>query len=156
MISTKKSLVELSGMGGWLAFLVFRNMLLTPLFTLGRVSGDLATMAAAYPDLLHLEQWSRFKSGMWLMAVGTSLVYFVAGYRLWKGSNWDAVDFAVKAEWIGAIGGMLGAAWVIKYAFGVSVFSDPSFWGTSAFGIISAAIWTAYLFKSERVRNTYR
>lgn len=155
MSSQKKSREEAAGMGGWLAFLVFRNMILVPGFGIGRVSSGLSEMAATYPDLLHLEQWSRYKSGMWFITLAASLIYVVAGYRLWKGTTWDVVSFAIKVEWAGFIGSSLGAAWIINYAFGASVFSDPSFVGSAIASMFIAAFWTAYLLKSVRVRNTY-
>lgn len=85
-------------------------------------------------------------------------VSFSAGYRLWKIHFPEAVRFAILALWLaGPQGNVLYVILAITI-FGSKAGGDAiaQMVGGTISSFIVAGIWTAYLMRSFRVKNTYK
>jgi len=148
---------NLKGVRGWLGFLVLGFCVLGPLVSCGQLSNDFMSAESADPALTTVAEWVAFKSySHW--ALGLALVIsFSAGYRLWKIHNADSVRFAIGALWLIAPIAATGYYAAAYFAFGSSAAQTL----TSELvlmilqGSLPALIWTMYLLRSRRVRNTY-
>ncbi len=150
-----KPTAHLRGVGGWLAFLIVALMVIGPLRNLVEAVNSFADAESQHPNLASVEKWKDFKSAAWMVIFACCALSFVAGWRLWKSVDFDAVVFAKWAIWIsGPAGAFVLGAFLPWMMFG-SANPDESFWGAFLGGIVFAVIWTTYLSKSKRVEQTY-
>ncbi|MBN9462394.1 MAG: DUF2569 family protein [Burkholderiales bacterium] len=147
----------ISGVGGWLGFLIFGLTILSPLSGFGKLSSEFRDALEQFPQLAGNSQWQNYKLMSWLIFTTSAVISFSAGYRLWKAHFNESVRFAILALWLaGPLANILymASAFLI---FGDSVGGNATakmIGGTIA-SCVAAGIWTAYLMRSVRVRNTY-
>lgn len=148
---------ELKGVGGWLAFLVISMGILSPLRTLGGYYRDVILTERAN-SLSGIPVWETYKWVVLALVVVSAVLFLLAAYRLWKQPVWRSVRFAIMAMWLACTGmdviGMMVLYFVFGADFAKMVWYDGM--GQVFQGMIYPAIWTIYLLKSKRVRNTYR
>ncbi|MDO8273635.1 MAG: DUF2569 family protein [Gammaproteobacteria bacterium] len=149
---------NISGVGGWLAFLVFGLMVLGPLGGYGQAYGELNDALKQFPQLANNPQWQSYQQFTWLFVAVSTTMSFSAGYGLWKIHSPESVRFAILALWLA------GPLVNLFYLISVVVIFDsydseneiPRMIGGVLGTCIAAAIWSAYLMRSDRVRNTYK
>jgi len=150
---------DTAGIGGWLLLLICGLMFLGPIMGFGRLGSDFTSAESQHPHLKEVAAWGLYKSAAWGTYLVVCCLSFYAGLGLLKGRNISVVKRAKILLWaIGPVASLfIGLALPIMF-FGETS-SDPNavgeFIGTLIASIISAAIWTAYLSKSKRVRATY-
>lgn len=148
----------LTGIGGWLGFLIASLMIFSPLGRLGTIVRQFSRTEKQYPQLLANAQWANYKLAIWLIVSVCVAISIAAGYRLWKVHFSESVRFAIIALWIsGPLGGLLYMA-TEAVVFGIQDMPStmPEKLRGMAVSICAAAAWTAYLLRSVRVRNTYK
>jgi len=144
-----------SGVGGWLLLLILGLMFLGPLMGAGRIDSDFMSAENQYQNLKTLAEWGTYKSATWWTFLFVCCLSFYAGLGLVKGRNMLVVKRAKIILWvIGPLANLMQGVFLPVLTFGKSE-SDPQFVGGMIGSIIVAAIWTAYLSKSKRVRATY-
>jgi hypothetical protein len=132
-------------------------MVLTPLSGFVRLSTEFDNAVKSLPQLASNAQWQNYKLVSWLIFSATAAISFVAGYRLWKIHFPESVRFAILTLWLA---GPLGNVFYIISSiviFGGNAGGNARAQmvkGTIQIAIV-AGIWTAYLMRSERVKNTY-
>ena len=148
----------LAGVGGWLGFLIIGLMILWPLIGLGKLSNEFYDTERQLPQLVNNAQWSNYKQISWLIFAALVAIRFSAGYRLWKIHFSESVRFAILALWLsGPLGDfMYFVALVLIFGLQVSANGLPEMLGGILGSSIGAGIWTAYLMRSLRVKNTYQ
>lgn len=141
------------GVRGWLAFFVYASVSLSPFFSISNVNQNLTNAEAKYPSLLLMDGWGSYKLATWVATL------IVVGWQIW-------VAFQLKNKFVAR---SVSHVLVLLLArplliFLADAFSGFFFLGVSAgedniIGLISswliAAVWVAYFYKSNRVRNTY-
>lgn len=143
------------GVGGWLLLLVVGLMFLGPLMGAGRLNSDIMAAESQYPNLKTLETWSTFKSATWWSYPLVGCLSFYAGLGLAKGRNHSVVRQAKFLLWIvGPAASIVMGLFIPLLVFG-RLESNPELIGGLIASVLLAAIWTAYLSKSKRVRVTY-
>ena len=148
----------LAGVGGWLRFLIILLMIIGPLIWFGNLSNDFYDTERQFPQLLDDAQWSNYKLVSRLIFVISVAISFSAGYRLWKIHFSESVRFAILALWLsGPLGNLMyfvAAVFIFGLQAGAKGLPDmlSGILGSS----IGAGIWTAYLMRSLRVKNTYQ
>jgi hypothetical protein len=143
------------GVGGWLLLLVAGLMVLGPLIGAGRINSDIMSTEAQYPNLKTIEAWSTFKTITWWSFLVVCCLSFYAGFGLAKGRDMSVVRRAKILLWvIGPAASLVMGIFIPLVVFG-KIESDPQLFGAFIGSIITAAIWTAYLSKSKRVKSTY-
>lgn len=161
---TNGNLVDhtISGVGGWLALLVVGMLVLGPLLSIFRTGFNigLAEWVAERqnPGIAPVPQWQTYEIMTWFV-VGIGVVYsVVSGILLCVKKEPASVTNAIAFLWIGGP----VAAFVLGFlipgiSLGVVALEEnlPRSIGAIIGSGIAATIWTAYLRKSKRVRNTY-
>jgi hypothetical protein len=139
---------QLHGVGGWLALLVISMLVLNPIWSL-RPAAEFFVQEQQYLQLVHNAEWSSIKNKTYTIITLSAAFIAYAGFGLWRRRDPVAVSTAIAAMWIGGPGAtLLVMLWVLG-----SMDQDaiPGF--IASLGV--AGIWTAYLMKSRRVKNTY-
>lgn len=140
---------------GWLAVLVAGLMFLGPLVGASRINSDLLTVEREYPQLVQVAQWASYKQWAWITFGAAALVSIFAGWRLAFTRRRGAVRLAIVALWVS---GPLTAVALIT-ALPAAVFGSFELTPDAAGGLtgsfVGAVVWTAYLWKSKRVRARY-
>jgi hypothetical protein len=148
--------VYLKGIGGWLTFLVVGLCLLHPLF--GAYQGvQNFTAAESNPtSFASLAAWASYKQAAWALFAVVSALRILAGASLLLSRQRSAVLFTVAVMWLCPLLSAAGDCLLLFRYFGQALSTTAAesmrqllvawFW---------AAVWSGYLFKSVRVRNTY-
>jgi hypothetical protein len=151
---TKNS--HISGVGGWLGLLIIGLMILGPILGFGRLYGEFRSVDDQFPQFARSPQWQDYKNLSWFIFLVCGAISFISGYRLWKNHVPQSVHFAIVALWVVGPLGNVASMLVARGLFGHHAANALS---EIASGLISsclvAAIWTAYLLRSMRVRSTY-
>ena len=138
------------GVRGWLLVLCVVLMAL-PLFAFGRIQ-QFWDAERHFPALLSSTRWIIFKDLSLTVAWTAAALNFSAGVGLVKRRDPVAVRRAIAILWIaGPLADVLREFVVPLLAAVHTPKPDSSFiWST-----IAAGAWTAYLYRSKRVRVTY-
>jgi hypothetical protein len=144
---------DLRGVGGWLAFLIIVLAVFTPLRTVVSVLqlfGD--------ADLVEVlgDRW-RLVMGLEI-ALGTVAVLgaWYLAWRLNSVHSWKTIRIVIPGLWLLALGTLFVELVLLSLAAGLplAVIAEAV-----AIDIVRAfifsGVWSAYLLKSVRVRNTY-
>lgn len=142
--------MEPKGRGGWLGFLIFQ-LFATPLIYAGRDSSDLFALEAqgvALPGGFY---------GFYLFSIilcGSLLFY--SGHLLATGAKrQDALD-AIKYMWFGLAALNFIPMIVMEYFFPqLAKIVAGEFVKQVFTSIIWGTVWTIYIFKSKRIKNTF-
>lgn len=145
---------ELSGVGGWLAFLVFSSMVLSPLHGYSMLTAEEQEVFARRPDLLTNPYFLHFSQLMWLNWKIGAAASIATGFALWKLRTKSTVRIVIIVWWMAFV----LANSIQVYAFN-TISGQISVGGEWVGGLIGSSIvlagWTAYLLRSKRVRSTY-
>lgn len=148
---------HLEGVEGWLRFLVVCLMVLSPLAIFGRISAEIQEAETQFPNLLNLPVWSQMKEISWIFGVIQGVLLVGAGFILWKTRLKSTPKRATMMLWIGGplttFMGLLAIAYVSKQPL-ADVINHEAL-GSILASCISALIWSIYLARSVRVKNTY-
>jgi len=146
----------LSGVGGWLAFLIFALMVLAPLFAVGSTYAEIIDAERLHPRSAGESDWWVSKVGLWCLTVVPLAIGFSVGYRLWKDHRPETVEFAISGLWIIAAWSIWSSFIVAFVIFDLSLESVSSALIRNAVSnVVAVSIWTLYLKRSIRVKNTY-
>lgn len=141
-----------SKLGGWLALLIFWMVVLRPLaaFYLWRkMHGALLHD----PSVAAHESWLVNTSVFALIFLGLAALNVYGGFRLWRDHTPGSVRAAVWIIWIAIPIAVLALAVAQLYLAGAVSMAEWVRMVVSN-GVI-AALWTAYLMRSRRVRAIY-
>ena len=149
---------KISGVGGWLALLVVGMLVWGPLLSIFKTGYNIWVAEMQNPELASVPQWQTFKIMTWCV-VGICVVYsMVSGFLLCVKKEPASVKIAIACLWIGnPVAAFVLGILIPWISFGTATLEKivPESIGAIIVSIIAASIWTAYLRKSERVRNTY-
>ncbi|MCG9078910.1 DUF2569 family protein [Laribacter hongkongensis] len=146
---------ELKGVGGWLAFLVI-SFMLRPLFAVSTLHLNLSDATKKYPELLLSKKWELYSNITWGHTWIYALLSIYTGYLLLKVHKWSSVKIAISMLWILLITPQIIDTLVAAFIFGnVDDSSLQLLIQQTISTSIGATLWTAYLIRSKRVRNTY-
>lgn len=152
-VTLKKSL---PGVGGWLWWLVAGMLVIGPMLGTVMLLGATYGQERLTPALAKPEQYQNFKTLVWVTYIIFIGIQIHAGWALAKRRDPSAVSLAKRALWLSGP--------VAAFCMGIVVPAMTlDHWGTMVVATIGqiigasiwAGIWTAYLNRSMRVRNTY-
>jgi hypothetical protein len=150
--------LAVTGVGGWLAWLIFGLLVLGPLSMVGRTYSDLSA-AEHLSGIDGNPQWQLFKQITWTVVACSAALSIATGYRLWRDQTSSSLSLAKWSLWlIGpvtyALHSLVIPAVVLNAPVEVNEFAR--FVGGLVASCIGATVWTLYLSRSVRVLNTYR
>ena len=145
---------ELKGVGGWLAFFLVTLGVITP-----GVSIFMTLRSFNDPQLAYLPEGlvqTLTTIDLATLAVAVALCWF-ATYRFLKLFNWTTVKIGIATLWALAFINVLAVPLLVSWSTGLPMGIVFESGGPQLIirPLIYAGIWTAYLLKSVRVRNTY-
>ena len=148
----KKSAV---GVGGWLLLLIVSLLVLVPLLGAGRLNADIVLTEMGHPNLAKLENWKSYKSALWAVFSVVAALSFWAGFGLARSRNASVVGRAKIVLWlIGPLASFVAGVFIPLLALGKPQ-ANVQVVVNIVVSALVAALWTAYLSKSKRVRATY-
>ena len=149
---------KISGVGGWLALLVVGMLVWGPLLSIFKTGSNIWVAEMQNPEIASVPQWQTYKIMTWCV-VGICVVYsMVSGFLLCVKKEPASVKIAIACLWIGnPVAAFVLGILIPWISFGTATLQEivPESIGAIIVSIIAASIWTAYLRKSARVRNTY-
>jgi tryptophan-rich sensory protein len=147
---------NISGIGGWLVLLIMNLMLFGPLLGFGGLYAEFSRIGNEFPLLAKSPQWQSYEVATKLIFLVCSVIGIIAGHRLLKKHVRQSVCFAIFSLWI------VGPLANMAYVFVLSITFDQSIanaltelMGDLGASCLAAGVWTAYLLRSVRVKNTY-
>lgn len=143
-----------SGVAGWLLIMNAAFFLAPIREAISMLTGN-AEAERMYPALANLTSWTVYKVVMWLAVAVLAYVCFTSAMAVFKGRTPIVLKKALKAIWVTpaiALFSIVASVIIFRNTDGI----DAKAIGTILFNVVIAAIWTAYLFKSKRVKNTYQ
>ena len=152
LASRMNSRAEPVGVGGWLALLVVWMVAFRPVagvYMLSMMQAD----SLANPTILENSSWLINTSTFWIIFLFVAALSIYGGLRLWRDRSPAAVRTAIVILWI--YSPVAAADLLIARAFVEGRVPWPNAVLTIATNLAIAGIWTAYLMRSRRVRNTY-
>ncbi|ABQ27052.1 DUF2569 family protein [Geotalea uraniireducens] len=145
-----------TGVGGWLKLLVVGMLVLGPLMGAGRIENDFMMAEHQNPNITSLNEWKTFKNATWWTFYIVAAMSFYGGWGLARGRDVSVVNRAKAILWLTGPVASINLAIIIPFIiFGKTEAGNPQFIGGFFASVVGAIIWTVYLSKSKRVRNTY-
>lgn len=147
---------SLYGRGGWLLLLVAGMTVLGPILGAGRIYADIALSENQYPALTSMTQWRTFRFVIWSSFIAAATLSFYGGFGLLRGNDWSVVKRALAILWLsGPIATLILGVLIPLAIFDSAQSVDSGVIWALVGSVISATIWSAYLFNSRRVRVTF-
>lgn len=149
---------ELKGVGGWLAWLVFGLIFVTPLLVFTNVHKDISQTEISYPAVIGTQLWANYKMAQWSVGTLQAAISVFAAIGLWFYHVPRSVSVAKISLWVaGPVIAIVANIIVPRLTSGAPL-SDEYI--AQAVGVVlsssvSAIVWTLYLMRSRRVANTY-
>lgn len=154
---TEKIKPPLRGVQGWLLLLVIGLVCLGPLRMAGDTINAIKLAEDTYPGLINLPAWENYKTASWMTAAALCAALFWAGYGLLKHHIPSSVNACISILWavpiVTLLADCLSSITFLEVSAG-DYFTAEAFTGLAQ-GLVGAALWTAYLKRSRRVKNTY-
>ena len=146
---------SISGVGGWLAFLIFSLMFLGPLINAGGTTSSFLSSEQQFPYLKTNAAWDVYKSVTWWGFLLTSFISIYAGYSLLRVRNIFVIKRTKIILWLIGPVATLMQGWLLPFLVFRKLELGSHFISTIIASFIAATIWVAYLSKSKRVKATY-
>ena len=153
--------LSLSGVGGWLLFLIV-ILVFGAIGVPSTASVLFREAEEAYPGLATIGNWITYKQVSWTIIACVSALLIASAYRLWKLHLRESVRFAIIVLWVTGPGFVVADSIAIVTTLGASALdlSNPNVGGQLMGRLLAvcgvAVVWTTYLVRSKRVKNTYR
>jgi hypothetical protein len=145
---------ELRGVRGWLAVLVAVLFVIRPLLLLFSTLAELSAAESANAALAGMPTWGTAKAITWIFAALQIFCCAAGGWLLMRRFKASTVTIVIALLWFcGPLLSLAGSA-AIAVALRLD-FSSAIAPSELAKYLFFAIIWTTYLKRSVRVRNTY-
>jgi hypothetical protein len=143
------------GVGGWLAFLIF-VLVIFGLSSFGEFSNLKEMAVNKYPDFARSPEWQTYMTFMWWYLSAELALRIGAVYCLVAIKRWSSVIFTLWVLClIGPINLILNSVIANIIFYPLPFVQFEKILGQLVASIIGSTVWTAYLLRSKRVRNTY-
>jgi Protein of unknown function (DUF2569) len=144
---------ELRGIGGWLLLFILTRTVLGPPWNGWRLFQRWEELRGSAPEYAAGTEFATLQTVSWATFALASVASFLAGIMMWKWVEAKSVEVSIWVLWLFgpmlAIAGHFVALFLVDEEFVISDFK------AFLIPVASASIWTAYLLKSVRVKNTY-
>lgn len=146
------------GLEGWLAILICGMLILGPLVGFGQTYNNIEITERTYRGINTTFEWVQYKTMTWIV-MSLTIAYSITSAILLIGHRKPvSVKNAICYLWIGGPASSILTSTVIPTVVYGNLLLEKIYYQsivTIVGSTIVAAIWTAYLKISKRVRNTY-
>jgi Protein of unknown function (DUF2569) len=146
---------KLAGVEGWLYFFGISLFALGPLLTVVMTAAEFSNLKVLYPDAVGSSQWNSAVAAGWIATGIYCAISMFAGWRIFKRLVPSTIPIVIACIWFMGPGlGVIGLMVAQDISGGANTAADAG----AAFGrpLVYCIIWTIYLLRSKRVKNTYR
>ena len=143
---------EPTGIGGWLVLLIIWMVVLRPVAGVILLN-QLRTASAENPAVLENSSWLINPSTFWVIFLMLAALSVYGGLRLLADRSPATVKTVIAILWIYSL--VAAVDLLIARAFLEGRVTLLNVATTAASNIAIATVWTLYLLRSRRVRNTY-
>ena len=150
---------QLTGVGGWLGLLIAGLIVLGPLRSVTSTINNISNAESANSALLTNQLWLNYKAAVWVIWGIATTVSIGAGYCLYRIHLPSSVRFAIISLWVIGPGALIADSAALYLAIFRPLnrpLDSGELLGMLVGSLVVSGIWTAYLLKSVRVKNTYR
>ncbi len=147
---------HLNGVGGWLLLLIVMLALYLPLADFKNLYDDFIVSTQVLPLLESNPIWKTYRTAIWIVYGIKCFFCFTISYALWKIHRPLTIRLAIGVIWlVGPCALVINAVIAtLLFHFDFLQTIKPFYIGIATTAVQSA-IWTAYLLRSIRVKNTY-
>lgn len=144
------------GVGGWLLLLIVMLAVYTPAMGFRNLYYDFIVSARVLPALETNQAWVQYRMAVWIVYGIMCFFCCTAGYTLWRIHRPMTVQLAIGVIWLAGpfIPVIHAAAASAIFHLDFTQTVKPFYIAITA-SAIQCAIWTGYLIRSARVKNTY-
>ena len=152
----RSSAPALKGVGGWLLLLIVMLAGYTPVMGFRNLYYDFIVSSRVLPALETNPAWAQYRMAAWIIFGIMCFFCFAAGYALWRIKKPMTIQLTIGVIWL--VGSFIP---VIQAAAASAIFhfdftqTIKPFYIVTATSAVQCAIWTGYLLRSVRVKNTY-
>lgn len=146
---------EPQGVAGWLAVLIAGMLVIGPLSNIASMAAELRMIEMQFPVLQESAEWVSFNRAEWIAILMSSAISIYGGFGLLKKRTPDAVATAKMVLWLNyPISVVIVGIAIPATTMSVAAVDKGVVFLLFA-SLVAASVWTAYLSRSKRVRNTY-
>ncbi|MBH8578763.1 DUF2569 family protein [Bisbaumannia pacifica] len=151
---------EPKGIGGWLLVLIIVLVALYPLMNVGGVIAGIKIMEMMEPSLADYYAWGHYRTTMLATTLAISAASIYTGYWLITKRSKKSIETISEIIWVIGIGAAIVTNVLIPLFFRDQLFMWAGPTGGALIGsllgsLLFSWVWSTYLSKSIRVRNTY-
>lgn len=148
---------ELKGIGGWLLFLILSLGVIGPIYGVYNGLGNFQETELQNPEFVNLASWRHYELASWSLFALICVLRIAAATRLVLSRRWSSVRFAIAVMLLCPVLLAVGDFVLMALFFGTNAATSAATTLLADFGkqLFYAALWTWYLLRSVRVRNTY-
>lgn len=151
-----------SGIGVLLFLLILWLTFLAPGYEYGKLTQEFSEALKQFPHLATNAQFLNYKLSSFIIFAVSALISFAAGIQLLRVHSPESIRFAILAIWLtvpfAKILNLASALWIYREIASPSKIEEMilTMLGSTFSSCVVAGIWTAYLLRSVRVKNTYK
>jgi hypothetical protein len=148
---------ELKGIGGWLLFLILSLGVIGPIYGVYDGLGNFREAELQNPELVTLTGWRHYEIASWSIYALICILRITAATQLAFARSWNSVPFAIAVMLLCPVLLAVGDFVLMTLFLGTTVATSAATTVLADFGkqLFYAGLWTWYLLRSVRVRNTY-
>ena len=146
---------ELIGVGGWLGFLTASLIVIGPVFSVLSTFVQHNSARALNPKIIGSPLWSKAQMIDWALILIYCAIRIVAGLLLIKRWKPSTIPIVIACIWAAGPGVAVVGLFVLD-ALTPAGANAADVGSTLARPLVFSVIWTIYLLRSRRVKNTYR
>ena len=142
---------------GWANLLIFGMCVGGPFRSFSSTSTEFRTAEVQNPVLIGNPDWTNYKVAAWVLVGFCMALIFSGGLALLKSRRSKVVPYAITALWISGPLSTFLMILIGKACFTGASMSELAEGSAGAFGLsaLYAGVWTAYLLRSQKVREYY-
>lgn len=144
------------GMGGWLLLLVMMLAVYVPYTGFQRVYEGFVVPLRVLPQLALNPAWVKYRLAVCVLLAIICVLCLATAFALWRFQRPFSVRLAMLTFWLTGPFVLIVQAATASFVFDIGFpQAIKPFYADIACSCVLCTIWTGYLLKSPRVKNTY-
>ncbi len=146
-----------AGVRGWLLLLVLSMAILVPVCGAGRISAQIVLIERLEPGITVAASWQGYKTAVWWAFSAMAMASACGATLLLLGKeSWVVWACQIIIWFIGPFSTLLLGGMLPYVYFSAPDVFDPLYLGSLISAVAGATLWSLYLGRSRRVRDTLK